>query len=123
MDKPAQRLVPTMQTRPEQPEAPSFLVLDSVIVADCITGTRPLWPPPFVGDPLRPVGPRDPVPTPAPSEAERRVVGQEPERLDGLRWLEQPDRPRWFVQSGRNQSAGMGAADGHSDCGAFWDVA
>src|SRR6516165_4083508 len=123
MDKPAQRLVPTMETRPEQPEAPPFLVLDSVIVADCITGTRPLWPPPFVGDPLRPVGPRDPVPTPAPSEAERRIVRQEPERLDRLRWLEEPDRPRRFVRGWCNGSVRVSAGDRHPDRGAFRDMA
>ena len=55
-------------------------------------------PPPFLGDPLRAVGAHDPMPAPPPGEAERRVVGQQPERLDRLRRLEQPDRPRRFVE-------------------------
>ena len=39
MDKPARRLVLTMEARPEQPEAPPLLVLDPVIVADRVSGT------------------------------------------------------------------------------------
>ncbi len=46
---------------PEQPEAPPFLVLDPVIVADRIDSAGPFRPPPFFGDPLRPVGARHPV--------------------------------------------------------------
>src|SRR6516162_4796887 len=93
MDKPARRAVMAVQTRSEQPEAPPLLVLDPVIVADCISRGGPLRPPPLLGDPLRPVGPRDPIPAPPPREAERRVVGQQPERFDRLRRVEQPDWP------------------------------
>src|SRR5215472_7685163 len=59
MDKPVRRLILTMETRPEQPEAPPLLVLDPVIIADGILGSRPFGSPPFVGDPLRSIGPRD----------------------------------------------------------------
>ena len=39
MDKPARRLVFTMETRPEQPEAPPLPVFNPVIVADRVSGT------------------------------------------------------------------------------------
>jgi len=92
MDKPARRLVPTMETRPEQPEAPPLLVLDPVVVADLVDGTGAFRLPPFVGDSLRPIGTCHPMPAPPPDKAERRVVGQQPERFDRLRRLEQSDR-------------------------------
>src|SRR6266478_6580922 len=99
MDKPARLAVATVETRPEQPEAPPLLVLDPVIVADCISGARAFGPPPFLGNPLRPVGPRHPVQTPPPDETERRVVGQQPEPFDRLRGLEQTYRS-WGLISG-----------------------
>jgi hypothetical protein len=39
------------------------------------------------------------MPAPPPGKAERWVVGQQPERFDRFRRLEQPDRPRrpYFV--------------------------
>src|SRR5882762_10442714 len=97
MDKPAWRVVTAVQTRPKQPEAPSLLVLDPIVIADRINRTGAFRPPPFLGDPLRPIGVHHPMPAPPPDEAERRVVGQQPERFDRLRRLEQPDRPRWFA--------------------------
>src|SRR5271170_2526133 len=93
MDKPARRAVAAVETRPEQPEAPPLLVLDPVIVADRIDGTGAFQPPPFIGDPLRPIGAHDPMPSPPPHEPKRRIVRQQPERLDRLRRVKQPDRP------------------------------
>jgi hypothetical protein len=58
MDKPARRAVTAVKTRPEQPEAPSFLVLDPVIIADRVAGAGTLGLPPFVSDALRPAGVR-----------------------------------------------------------------
>src|SRR5216684_6273302 len=98
MDKPARLVVATVETRSEQPEAPSFLVLDPVVVTDSVDGAGAFRPPPFLGDPLRPIGPRHAMPAPPPGETERRVGGQKPERFDRLRRLEQPDRPRRFVR-------------------------
>ena len=97
MDKPARRVVAIGQTRPEQPEAPPFLVLDPVIVADRV-GRAGACPAATI---LRRSAPArrpasDPMPAPPPGETKRRVIGQQPERLDRLRRLEQPDRPRWF---------------------------
>src|SRR6516162_2323988 len=123
MDKPARLAVAAVQTRAEQPEALPFLVLDSVIIADRVYSAGALRSPPFVGDPLRPIGLRDPMPAPPPSEAKWRIVGQQPERLDRLRRLEQPDRPRRFVRGGRNRSVRMGAVDRNSDRSALRDVA
>src|SRR5712691_7096303 len=97
MDKPARRAVAALQTRPEQPEAPSLLVLDPVVIADRIDRTGAFRLPPFLGDPLRPIGACDTMPAPPPGKAERRVVRQQPERFDRLRRLEQPDRPRRFA--------------------------
>src|SRR5580704_9564038 len=97
MEKPARLAVAAVKTRPEQPEAPSLLVLDPVIIADRIDLAGRPRPPPFVGDPLRPVGAHDPMAAPPPHEPERRVVGQQPERLDRLRRVEQPDRAGWFA--------------------------
>ena len=76
MDKPARLVVAAVETRPEQPEAPPFLVLDPVIVAERFSRAGRFRLPPFIGDPLRPVGPRHPVPALPPGETERRVVGQ-----------------------------------------------
>src|SRR5437868_15487856 len=94
MDKPARRAIVAVQTCPEQPEAPPILVLDPIIVADRvdIAGRRRL--PPFIRNPLRPVGPRHPVPAAPPDEPKRRVIRQQPKRFDRLRRLEQPDRTR-----------------------------
>src|SRR5271154_4938653 len=96
MDEPARRMVAVGKTRPEQPEAPPFFVLDPVIVADRIDSARSFRPPPFFGDPLRPVGARHPVWAPPPRKTKRRVVGQQPKSGDRLRRLEQPDRTRRF---------------------------
>src|SRR6516225_2559459 len=123
MDKPARLAVAAVQTRAEQPEAPPFLVLDSVIVADRFYGAEALRSPPFVGDPLRPIGPRDPMPASPPRETKRRIVGQKPKSFDRLRRLEQSDRPRRFVRGLRNGSAGVDATDRHPDRGALRDVA
>src|ERR1700724_2371180 len=96
MDKPAWRVVIAVETRPEQPEASPLLVLDPVIISDRIGSTGAFRLPPFLGDPFRPIGVHHPMPAAPPDEAERRVVGQQPERFDRLRRLEQPDRPRGF---------------------------
>src|SRR5438874_7655701 len=95
MDKPARLMVVAVQTHPEQPEAPPLLILDPVIVADRISSAGAFRPPPLLGDPLRPIGPHHSVPAPPPGETERRVVGQQPERFDLFRRVEQPDRPWW----------------------------
>jgi hypothetical protein len=78
MDKPAQRAIPTMKTRPKQPEAPSLFVLDPVIIADRIHATRAFRLPPFLGYPLRSIGTHDPMPAPPPRETKRRIIRQEP---------------------------------------------
>src|SRR5580704_18014605 len=97
MDKPARHVVPAVETSPEQPEAPTLLVFDPVIIADRIDFAGRLRPPPFVRDPLRSIGAHGPMPAPPPREPERRIVGQQPERLDRLRRVEQPDRAGWFA--------------------------
>src|SRR6516165_9203678 len=94
MDKPARLVVANVETCSEQPEAPPFLILDPVIVADRIDSAGALRSPPFVGDPLRPIGPRDPMPASPPGETKRRIIGKKPKGFDRLRRLEQPDRPR-----------------------------
>src|ERR1700756_5449612 len=94
MDEPTQFVVAAMKTCPKQPEAPPCLVFDPVIIADRIDIAGRFRLPPFLGDPLRPVGAHDPMSAPAPRETERRIVGQHPECLDRLRRLEQPDRAR-----------------------------
>src|ERR1700737_3771663 len=96
MDKPARRAVVAVQTRPEQPEAPPLLVLDPVIVADHVDIAGPRRLPPFIPNPPRPGRPRPPIAAAPPGEPKRRVVGQQPECLDGLRRLEQPDWPLRF---------------------------
>src|SRR5215472_13049913 len=138
MDKPARLVIAAVETRPEQPEAPSFLVLDPVIVADLVpafakTGAGRCRLPPFIGNPLRPVGPRHPVPAPPPGEPKRRVVRQQPECLDRLRRLKQPDRPRRLAptptlprghgggRDPRSRRVGAGA-DRYSDRGPLRDV-
>src|SRR5271163_4282234 len=108
MDEPARRVVAVGKSRPKQLEAPPFLVLDPVIVADRIDSARSLGPPPFFGDPLRPVGARHPVWAPPPGEAKRRVVGQQPKSVDRLRRLEQPDRTRRFAGDPGSGRAGAG---------------
>ena len=75
MDKPARRAVLAVQPRSEQPEAPPLLVLDPVIVTDCVDLAGAFWLPPFIGDPLRPIGAHYPMPATPPHETERRVVG------------------------------------------------
>src|SRR6516225_1257915 len=117
MDKPTRLVIANVETCSEQPEAPPFLVLDPVIVADrvpafVVTSAAALRSPPFVGDPLRPIGPRDPVPASPPGETKRRIVGQQPECFDRLGRLEQSDRPRRFIRSLRNGDGGVaGEAD------------
>src|SRR5260370_9759360 len=79
MDKPAWGVGIAVQTRPEQPEAPSLLVLDPIVIADRIDRTGAFRPPPFLGDPLRPIGVHHPIPAPPPDEAERRGVRAQPQ--------------------------------------------
>src|SRR5712692_5518985 len=98
MDKPVRLVVAAVETRPEQPETPPLLVLDSVVVADRVDIAVRRRLPPFIRDPLRPVGPRHAMPAPPPGETERWVIGQEPEGFDRFRRLEQPDRPRGFAE-------------------------
>src|SRR5467141_2652571 len=115
MDKPARRAIVAMQARPEQPEAPPFLVLDPVIIAERLSGAEAFRLPPFIGDPLRTVGARHPMPAAAPSKAERRIIGQQPKCFDRLRRLEQSDRPLRFAPTPallRGHGGGrVGAAD------------
>ena len=99
MDKPARRRGPC-RARPgaEQPEAPPLLVLDPVIVADRVGVAEPS----ASTIPRRSAPARrraHPVRAPPPGEAERRVVGQQPERLDRLRRREQPDRARRLAEA------------------------
>src|SRR5215472_3828459 len=93
MNKPVRLLAMAVESRAEQPETPPLLVLDPVIVADRIGGAGASRLPPFVGDPLRPVGLCHPMPAAPPHEPKRRVIGQQPERVHRLRRVEQPDRP------------------------------
>src|SRR6516162_3614222 len=134
MDKPARLAVAAVETRPEQPEAPPFLVLDPIIIADRIDLAGRLRPPPFLRDPLRSIGARDSMPAPPPHEPERRIVGQQPERLDRLRRFEQPDRSWRFTgdppphpsplrPQGQRGSFGEGEVRLHPHRGAFRDVA
>src|SRR5260370_30429289 len=88
--------IPTFQSvtaigRAEQPEAPALLVLDPVIVANGIDRAGPVFGPPFLGDALGTVGAPYPIGAAAPGEAERRIVGQQPQRLDRLGRQEQAD--------------------------------
>src|SRR5207245_10807262 len=98
VDEPARRRV-ARQAGAEQPEAPTLLVLDPVVVANRVSDSRTALGPPFLGDALGPVGAQHPMPVAAPDEAERRIVGQDPIRLDRLRRPEQPDRARGFAKS------------------------
>src|ERR1700746_2326415 len=50
MDKPARLAVTAVETRPEQPEAPPFLVLDPVIIAERPSDAGAFRLPPFIGD-------------------------------------------------------------------------
>src|SRR5215831_10111033 len=92
MDKPAWLVVIAVQTCPVQPETAPLLVLDAIIVADRIRSAGTFRLPPFVGNPLWPIGAHHPVPAPPPCETERRVVGQQPKGFDRLWRFEQPDR-------------------------------
>jgi hypothetical protein len=86
-------MVAAGETRPEQPEAAAFLILDPVIVAKRADIVSHFRQPPFLGDPFRPVGLRDPMPASPPHETERRIIGEHPKSVDRLWRLEQPDRP------------------------------
>src|SRR5271169_392529 len=108
MDEPARWVVAVGKACPEQPEAPPFLVLDPVIVADRIDSAEPFRLPPFFGEPLRPVGARHPVWAPPPRKTKRRVVGQQPKSVDRLRRLEQPDRTRRLAGDPGSGRAGAG---------------
>src|SRR5271155_2895679 len=135
MDKPARFVVAAVETCPVQPEAPPLLVLDPIIIADRVpafAGIRSgaFRPPPFVGDPLRPIGAHDPMPAAPPHESERRIVRQQPERLDRLRRLEQSYRPAptlplrgSFPPPCPWGRAGVGARCRHSHRGALRNVA
>src|SRR5262249_31861491 len=89
MDEPVRFAVAAMKTRPEQPEAPPLLVLDTVIVADRVNVAGAARLPPFIGNPLRSIGTCHAMPAAPPNEVKRRVVRQQPECLDRLRRLEQ----------------------------------
>src|SRR6201995_4731530 len=99
MDKPARLFFMAVGSCPGQPEAPPLPLLAPVVVADRIDRAGASRPPPLLGDPLWPIGPRHQMPAPRPREPKRRVVGQQPERLDRFRRFEQADRPRWFQPS------------------------
>src|SRR5215469_9069406 len=64
MDKPARFVVTAVETRPEQPEASPLLILYPVVIADRLSGARPLGPPPFLGNPLGSVGLHHSMPAP-----------------------------------------------------------
>src|SRR5215472_8137795 len=93
MDKPARFAIAAVETRPEQPEAAAFLVLDPVIVAKGADIVSRFRQPPLLGNPFRSVGLRDPMPASPPQETERRIIGEHPKSVDRLWRLEQPDRP------------------------------
>src|SRR5262249_25696143 len=95
MDEPVRFAVAAMKTRPEQPEAPPLLVLDTVIIADRVNVAGAVRLPPFIGNPLRSIGTCHVMPAAPPDEAKRRVVRQQPECLDRLRRLQQADPPWW----------------------------
>src|SRR5215813_2391554 len=117
MDEPVRFAVAAMKTRPEQPEAPPLLVLDTVIVADRVNVAGAARLPPFIGNPLRSIGTCHAMPAAPPNEVKRRVVRQQPECLDRLRRLEQPDRPWRFV--GNSHSGRVMAAHRYSYRGAL----
>src|SRR5262245_61025040 len=121
MDEPVWLAVAAMKTRPEQPEAPPLLVLDTVIIADRVNVAGAVRLPPFIGNPLRSIGTCHAMPATPPDEATRLVVRQQPECLDRLRRLEQADRPWRFV--GNPHSGRVRAADRYSYRGALRDVA
>jgi hypothetical protein len=121
MDKPARLVVAAMETRPEQPEAPPFRVLDTVIVADHVNVAGAVRLPPFIGNPLRSIGASHAMPAAPPGEAKRRVVRQQPKCLDRLRRLEQPDRPWRFV--GDPHNGRPRTIDRHSYRGTLGNVA
>src|SRR5207248_5946715 len=103
-----------------KPEAPALLVLDTVIVADPVAAVARIGgavlDPPFLGDAFGTVGMPDPVLTPPPREAKRRIVRQHPLRLDRLRRPEQPHGPRRFIGASVLHSPGWflprGAGEG-----------
>jgi len=84
---PSQLVVAAMETSPEQPEAPPLLISTPVIVADGVSLTGRPRLPPFLGDPLWPIGTCHAMPASPPDEAKWRVVRQEPECFDRLRRL------------------------------------
>ena len=99
----------------EQPEAAAVVVLDPVVVAERRhdIGRRPAavgpGPPPFVGQPLRPLGAHDAVGVPAPVEHRRRIVGHEGRDIDRLGPLQQSRRPRALERRHAGPGAGRGS--------------
>src|SRR5262249_41629348 len=121
MDKPARFVVAAVETRPEQPEASPLLILYPVVIADRLSGARPLGPPPFLGNPLGSVGLHHSMPAPPPGKMKGRVVRQEPERCDRVRRVEQPDRTRRLI--GGRPEGRVGPVNRSPHRCAFRDVA
>src|SRR5262249_61294809 len=79
MDEPVRFAVAAMKTRPEQPEAPPLLVLDTVIIADRVNVAGAARLPPFIGNPLRSIGTCHAMPAAPPNEVKRRGGKQQTE--------------------------------------------
>ena len=86
------RLRITPIASPEQPETASILVLHTEIIPH--RHPLPVTLPPFPGDAFRPIGVAHPVTHPPPGECDRRMIRQQRHRIDRLRRIEQPHRPR-----------------------------
>src|SRR5689334_21950882 len=91
MDKPARRRR-AGQPGAKQPEAPPLVILDPVVIADRAGREIAIDNPPFLGDALGTIGAPHPMRAAPPGEAERRVVGEKPRRLDRLGRRKQPNR-------------------------------
>jgi hypothetical protein len=84
---PARLVVAAMENQPGTTRSAAPSHLDAVIVADGVSLTGRPRLPPFLGDPLWPIGTCHAMPASPPDEAKWRVVRQEPERFDRLRRL------------------------------------
>src|SRR6185437_7600778 len=90
--EPARRCRRPVEAIAIEPETPSRLILDTVIVAQLRRCRRS--PPPFSADAFRSVGPPHAVLQTAPAEEERRIVGYRRHRLDRFGPQQKADRPR-----------------------------
>src|ERR1700735_192958 len=76
----------------EQPESFAGFILDHEIIPNC--GDLGIATGPFPEEALGSVAPHDPPANTPPGEMSRRVIRQQGQRLDPLRWCEQTRRPR-----------------------------